>query len=127
MPAFETMDRYQKALLWSRVGYDQHSQPVVATGLPVELNVRWQDSKRQSLDAQGNTIAVDATAVLDRVILNGSIMWLGALNDLPGTAYTPETDLMEVSYCKKVPDLKNRFQRYEVGLIRYKNSLPSKI
>lgn len=123
MPALETHDRYQDAVLWVRTGQDFHGRPLLAD--PIDLKVRWVPTKREVQDAHGNTIAIDAVAVVDRNIVVGSLMWLGRIEELPGTEPGAiPTDVMYVVTAPETSDLKNRFVRRTVNLARYSDSLP---
>ena len=104
-----TRRRHQKAVLWPATGYDEYSEVEVSTG--VEIDVRWEWGKRDGLDAQGNTITIEATVVVDREIAVGSKMWLGLLANYAAG----ETVLHVVNY-KEVPDLKGRKYRRVVEL-----------
>ena len=110
-----TRRRHQKAVLWAATGYDEYSDIEVSAG--VEIDVRWEWGKRDGLDAQGNTITIEATVVVDRKIAVGSKMWLGKL-----AAYeTGETVLYVVNY-DEIPDLKGRKYRRVVSLSRHSNA-----
>lgn len=121
MPHQELAYRKQKAVLWPLEGTDGYGQPVVSDAA-VELDVRWVAKRSEVLDPQGRTIAVDATAVVDREIAVGSSMWLGEL-----AAFDPDdedNDVMEVKAYNETPDIKNRVARRTVGLLRRGESLP---
>lgn len=133
MPAFETMDRRQYALLWERSGTNSYGEPTVSVG--VELNptvsdggVRWVHKSQLMLDPLGNTIQVDATVVVNRDVEIGSIMWEGGLDDVPGTGTSgapPDGQLMEVVTKDRATDLKNRYTRRTLGLKRFNGTLPT--
>lgn len=124
MPPFEEMDRVDTALLWERIGTGGRGQAIVAS-IPIELQVQWDGSQSVVLDAVGNKIAVDSSVIADRVILVGSIMWQGSLDDLEGTGTSPPTaDLMEVKYYNGTSDIKGRNMVHEVKLLRYNSELP---
>lgn len=125
MPALEQMDRNQIALLWVRTGTDDYGEHQVANEA-VEISVRWNNKKHIVSLANGTPVTIDALVITDREIEVGSAMWLGSLDDLPGTGTgsNPETDLMEVVYCNVTKDLKGRNTRYSVGLKFSKDSLP---
>lgn len=118
MPALEKLFRHQKAVLWEASGKDDYGE--VTVDAAAEITVRWAERRREGVDPQGNTIAIDATAVVDREIAVGSIMWLGALVDLP----TPLTDLNQVVNYNSIPDIKGREFYRTVSLIKYGNTLP---
>lgn len=125
MPAQELSHLYQAAVLWPRTplssttrGSDAYGQPTLDTA--VEIRVRWDDTKREVLDAQGNRVVVDATALVDRTIAVGSEMWLGPLSDWVGTAVgqDDDTEVMLVKTFNAVPDVRNRYVTREVGLMK---------
>lgn len=131
MPAVETMDRWQKAVLWpavldqaGRVLFSRHGEPLVST-TPVEVYTRWENCLKQILLPNGNVVQITATVVVNRDVDIGSRMWLGGLDDLPGTAFLPETGVNYVYGFDSTPDIKNRFQRKTLLLTRDKDSLPS--
>lgn len=121
MPAFEVRDRKQKAVLWAAASVDNHGNTTVSDD-PVELEVRWVPTQKTATDAKGNPIAVDAVVIVDRAIDIDSILWLGAMDDIPGTSFSPTTDLLEVVTYNETPDIKNRHVRREVGVRRYNDT-----
>lgn len=128
MPQMETAYRMQKAVYWAADGVDDFGEPRVVSN-PVQLDVRWVNKRAKAMDAQGNMVALDATAVVDRAIDPGSKMWLGELADWYGTGSgSGETDndseLMEVATYDETVDLKGRNVRRMVGLVKYKHDLP---
>lgn len=124
MPAIETAYRRQKAVLWPWSGYDSYAEPL--RGEPVEIDVRWLNKSREVPGPQGSPITVDATAVVDREIVVGSLMWLGELADWYGTGSAgDDTALMEVVAYGEVPDLKGRDIRRTVGLVYFRDTPPA--
>lgn len=122
MPAPEHDNRRQKAVLWTRKGVNRQGQ--VTLNDPVEIMVRWKWVKREMVDRQGNTIAIDAEVVTVQDVAVGSVMWLGSLDDLPGTALLPEVDAMAVVSAPTTPDIKGRFKARTLMLMRIKDTLP---
>lgn len=123
MPAQETTHRFQKAVLWTAVttgvkssDYGEHK-----VNAKIQILVRWEERRREAIDPNGNTIAVDIVAVVNQDIPVGSIMWLGDIDDVA----IPPVDLKEVVTFNKIPDIKGRNYRRTVGLIRYSNELPT--
>ncbi|MHC4686853.1 MAG: hypothetical protein ACYTEW_21465 [Planctomycetota bacterium] len=119
MPTPESSDRKQKAVLWAATGFSDYGRHKVSD--PVEIKVRWEERRREFTDANGNTIAVDASVVVDREVAVGSIMWLGKKADLA----TPPVNLKEVVGYGAIPDVKGRKIRRTVLLTRYSNELPA--
>lgn len=118
MPALEVHDCHQDAVLWVRTGQNRYGRPITAN--PVGVKVRWIWTKKEVTDSTGNTVAIDAVAVVKQSIAIGSLMWLGKLADLP----TPPVDVMQVISAPETSDIKNRFVRRTVNLARYSDSLP---
>lgn len=121
MPSPEQVNRYQAATLWAADGtYTASGQP--KRGTPVEIRVRWDDTRKEMLDKDGNTITVDASAVVDRDIPVHSLMRLGELAEWLGTGSSlADEELREVMMFNKVPDIRNRFAFREVGMMRWRN------
>lgn len=123
MPALETMDRHQTAVLWEMIGVDANNETVV--GEPSEIQVRWVDRPSQVSGAEGHPTTVDATAVVAQDIPIGSLMWLGTLEDFYGVGSAgDDAAIMEVVSAPVASDLKNRVYRRTVGLRYYRSSLP---
>ena len=125
MPPFETMDRFQTAVLWEATHPDTFGQPRVAA--PVEIQVRWKWREALMRDAQGNPVTVDATVVVAQVVPVGSILLLGELTDWYGTgsgSAEQDNQLMEVVSAPETPSIHNRFMRRTLGLAYYKDALP---
>lgn len=128
MPAFETMDLTEKALLWETTGgLDQYGQYAYEfLDSPVQRCVRWVEKRSLASDANGNPLSLDATVIMDREVAVGSLMWRGSLTDLPGTGTAaPETDLMIVVLRSRTKDIKGRYTRWSYGLTRFKDTLPT--
>lgn len=118
MPHQETTSRHQKAVLWAASGFDDNGKVKVAAA--VEINVRREEKRTETLDPTGNTIAADATVVVNQDIVVGSIMWLGELEDVAD----PPVNLWAVIDFNKIPDIKGRAYRRTVMLMRHSNELP---
>lgn len=120
MPAFERRDRYQTAVLWQATGsFDNYAVPIVTP--PVEVQVRWKGGQSEAVGPDGQTITLDATAVVDRLIPIGSRMWLGTLRQwysAPGSG-GEDNQVSEVKTCSGTPDIKDRNVAYKVGLMRW--------
>ena len=126
MPSLEQMDRNQKALLWAKSGNDSYGE--MMRSAPVEIDVRWVWKRRQVVDADGNALAVDATIITDRVIKEGSLMWLGTQADFLGSGSDdPELELVQVLTMGRTEDIlgKPGNVRYEVAAAYYRSTQPS--
>lgn len=122
----EDMGRYQKALLWTLAGYDSYGEPTRATS-PEEIDVRWEKVNKIVQGSQGQPIAITAEVVVasNLEVPVGSTMWLGGLDDVPGTGSSPESDLMEVITVNSIPDIKGRVYRRTLSLSRISDMIPS--
>lgn len=118
MPALETTELNQKAVLWAADGYDDHGEPKVDAG--VEIDCRWENVTREVAGPGGTPIAIEAEVVVDRDVAIGSRMWLGELDDYAST----ETKLFTAAF-EKTPDLKGRNYRRVVLLSRASDTLPT--
>lgn len=128
MPNQETSHRFQTALLWPYAGIDDYGQPIVSS-TPQEIRVRWEHTRTEMTDPQGNTIVVDATAVVAQKVTIGSEMWLGDYaDDWLGTGSGSggdDDEVMRVVAYDEVPDVKGRVKWRQVGLQR-KSDSPSR-
>lgn len=123
MPALEVVDFIHNAVLWEITGRDKFAQPILDN--PIQIRCRWIDTKKEAVDAQGNTVAIDAQVYIAIDIPIGSMMWKGKLTELLGTDLIPPRDAMQVISFPKTPDLKGRNYRRMVSLMRFGNTLPS--
>lgn len=132
MPRPEKSHRRQDALYWAYTGDDDNGDPLRDEEF-TELKVRWEWGRKETVDAKGVVIAVDATVVVDREVPIYSFFWKGSVEDLaellPGTGRidrtdVPTDDIMQVMTYKEVPDVKGRIARREVGLQRYSSRMP---
>lgn len=125
MPAPETSDRWQKALLWAKLRNDGHGDPVRDEA--IELSVRWVNSRRDVNDGTGNRISLEAEALVDRKVRIGSLMWLGTLDEWPGTGIgINDEELMVVVSYEEATDVKGRIACRIVGLAKYRDALPAR-
>ena len=128
MPSLEQLDLAQTALLWPAYGWDYHGQPRYdadgepIVGPPEEIEARFSIKQAEMVDPKGNSIVVQSTAVVDRRVREGSLLWIGTLDDWLGTGSAgDDNELYEVRAYAESPDLKNRYVRRTVGLMRYRN------
>ena len=119
MPSLEVCDLNQDAVLWPYAGQDRHGVQQVNAAIPVP--VRWVVNDAQTIDPFGNTVASGGQVFSDEAIDIMSVMWLGAIADLPGTP----TPLYQVIGANTTPDLKNRNTRYEYKVMLFTNTLPT--
>lgn len=119
MPLLETTGCHQKAVLWEVAGYGNDSE--ITLEAAVEINVRRQLRRQESLAPNNTAIAVDATYVVDREISVGAIIWFGALNDWSSSS----TGYKQVIDYDEIPDVKARHYRRLIKVIKYHDTLPS--
>ncbi len=122
MPAIELANRKQTAVLWAATaatGFDDYGRHKVTAA--TQIKVRWEEKNTEVVDANGNTVAIDVVVVVDRVVLTGSIMWLGKKDDLA----SPPVDLNVVVNYSAIPDVKGRITRRVVMLRRYNDKIPT--
>lgn len=122
MAPLETSSLYQDAVLWTLKSLDARGQKRLST--PESMKVCWTEHEGVGVGAggaEGGTNPIDATAVVDRDITIGSIMWQGRLEEWNPTL--PQ-DLMEVVGRTATPDVKGRQFYRTVTLRRYKSKLP---
>lgn len=123
MPAFETMDLTQDAVLWAKTGADEYNVTLVSSA--VGIKCRWVNKRREVVDAKGNTIATDAQVVVCADIPVGSILWEGCIDDIAGTGSDPAPTggLMSVITSDRATDIKGRVTRRTLNLMRYNDVL----
>jgi hypothetical protein len=121
MPQPERASLLQCAVLWAHEkagGNDQFGQPLL--GAPVQIPVRWENTKREFARPDGTTVTFDAQVFTDRFVRPYSVLWLGRLKDLPaGTDFhAAKHELFRVTACDGIPDIRNRIGEYELLLAR---------
>jgi hypothetical protein len=122
MPALETSDLNQWAVLWSAGDYPDEFGNYVRND-PEEIRVRWEHGVRDLLDPKGNSIEINAIVFTRQEIPIGSNLWEGQLADFLGTGSIGDDDnIMQVKLEKRTPDVKARNNRRAYGLVRYKDN-----
>jgi hypothetical protein len=115
MPAFETMDLREKAVLWPAVATDKYGEATV--GEPREIWVRWETKLKQVIDAKGEQSIYDATVIVEEDVAVGSHIWLGELADWYGTASQFTDDYVgEVVDTSNTPSIKATNRRRVLGV-----------
>lgn len=128
MPALEVSDCTLDAVLWSKVGNDRQNELIV--DYPKGVRVRWTERTGFGTDARGDQLAIDVSAAVACCeVPLGSLMWLGGMDALPGTADPPEptSDIYQAMTRSQAYDVKGRLLRTEVGLKRYTDRMPTVI
>lgn len=118
MPPIETAGRHQKAVLWRADGFDAYGNVLLLDAH--EIDVRWEEGRKEAVSPDGSPVAIDAYVVVDREVPIGSVLWLGALADLP----SPPTNLKRVEFYLDVPDIKGRISHKTLALMKYSDDLP---
>lgn len=122
MTRLVTRRLHQEAVLWMASGNtDGHGEPTVAAA--VEIDVRWEFTRTEMQTPQGDTIVTDATVVVDRDVTLDSILWLGEKDDVP-TTFT-DNSLHQAVAQSDIPCVRDRSNRRVLGLVRYRNELPT--
>lgn len=124
MPPIEEAAREDYAVLWNFTGaFDDNGEPVVAP--PMELDptegtgVRWIYERKEMIGPKGDPVSVEATAVVDRKIEQGSRMWQGRLEDYDEATVK---DVLWVAAYYETKDVKGRETFREVGLTRFRET-----
>lgn len=115
--------RTQRAVLWAKTGVDRQGIPVLAQ--PIELFVRWESGNRTTRKQIGT---VDIKVLVDRKIVEGSVMWLGKLADLPDPNLVPDfpgVEVYEVIEYQLFPHLNGRGLVQNVLLMRKDSQIPT--
>jgi hypothetical protein len=118
MPNLETDCLEQDAVLFAKAGYDKYGEPTITSTTGTAIKCRWEVSQSEAVDPFGNTIAIDSTVYVDREIAIGSLLWKGAIASIAD----PPVDLKEVVTYEEIPDIKNRYVRRLVGVVKYSDS-----
>lgn len=134
MPPLEDDGLNQKALYW-RIAEGilrQDANGEIQVYEPAELDVRWETRRTESVSfqAQGATVAFEATVVVPREVTVGSLMWLGSFDDWYGTGTTGDwADLggriMQVQAYDEVPDADDYERRKVAKLTRFRDKMPT--
>lgn len=134
MPDIEICNLNQNAVLWPRIGYDQHGGPILGPPQAMNANqrngVRWNWSKREVAGPHDSTITVDATVTTyPQLIPDDSVMWLGNFLNLLDPVLGPQTENTtgpcQVMSVKIVYNLKGRAVKQDLQLSRYRGKLPT--
>lgn len=120
MPAFEKMDRHEKTVIWEVVGKNTFNEVIVSTD-PIQIMARWHWRRDGYRSPQSDTINTVASVVVDRDYQVGTLI---APGDIDRIDLLHPTDLCQVERSSVAWDLKKRYQRWELSVSRYNDSLP---
>lgn len=110
------------AVVWPFTRHDKDGQPRVAN-TPFEVNTHWDQAQVELIGDDATPVAINVTAMIDRDVTKGSLIWLGELEDVPEN--NKPVPLMEIVSFEKIPDVKGRKFQRTVMLRRFKgNGLP---
>mgnify|MGYP001562742588 CR=1 FL=1 len=119
MPPIETAHRNQDAVYWPVLSVDFYGE--YTHSVPEDIKVRWEWVHKERLDPKGITIAIDAEVVANKVLAEGSLLWLGTYESWLATGSSGDaTKLMQVSGHDELKDIKGRSTRHTAELMRYK-------
>lgn len=126
MPPLEEDDLCDLACLWSANGFGPDGRPTVESAF-VTVPVRWVTTRKQSVDSQGQPIAIDAQVGTNRKVAIGSRLYLVPDEGLVGTGTFESDDdaLYEVVSFKDARDVKGVFVRRELSCARSADTLPT--
>jgi len=122
MPAPEISSRTQDCVLWAFSDFDDRGRYTVSA--PIDIKVRWEETRREIRKPDGVLVAIEATAYVDRAIVPNSLMWLGTVATLPETSIFSDGVKQVVTY-EDDPDIKGRAHQRTVTLARYHGGPPN--
>jgi hypothetical protein len=122
MPPIESGSRYQKAVYWPPGRVNAYGKATLQA--PVELDVRWEHGSRQGVDLQGNTVSLEAQAVVGEPVAIDGLMWLGTLAEWNSTGSTGTNMPLRIITYGEVPDIKGLLIHRVAGLGRAKDTAP---
>jgi hypothetical protein len=124
VPPPEEDDFPDVLVYWEKTGVNQDNEPTVSQ--PREIECRWQDKHTQIVGRDGAMVGLEATAFVPERLKEKSIVWLGELEDRPGTAFGDESEaLMEVYSVSRIPDIRGEEVRWRLNLRRYTDKRPA--
>lgn len=115
----------QWAVLWQVTDQiDDLGRSKVAA--PTEIQCRWEEGESNSDDPDTESTTLAGSLMVGVQVHKGSILYLGNLNQYNEavTAGDP-IDYMEVMTVNNTPSIKNRGTCRELGLGKYRSSLPT--
>ena len=126
MPPLETGDLCEYAALWELDGFSRDGRATVSDTFVV-IPVRWVTGRKQSVDSQGQPVAIDAQVATNRRVPIGSRLHLIPDAGLVGTGTFESDDdaLYEVVSYKDARDVKGIFVRRELSCARSADALPT--
>ncbi len=127
MPILEDDDMDDRALLWAAEGAGPDGQQTYAE--PVEIWVNWKQKRRETLAGNGTRVATDVQVSTDRLIAEGSKLWLAPDHQSSASVQwyhhgsAGQTDeVMRCVSAGRVRDAKNIEVRYTASLTWYRDT-----
>lgn len=119
MPHFTVKHLKQRAVYYAFSHSGGDGDPIVSAG--VEINCRREYKIPLTIEGEASTLTYDTMYWVASAVIVGSIIWFGAIADLPATP----TDLKEVVFYGEIPGVKaRRFERI-ILLNKWNDSLPT--
>ena len=100
-----TKMRKQIAVFWEKTGTDNYGRPTFTT--PIQIDCRWEDIAEEFINYRGTREISRSTVYVDRVMVVGGYLKLGALSSATLADPTEEDDAWEIKSFRQVPNLKN--------------------
>lgn len=124
MPGPEFRDRFQPAVLWpAQFPAVVDDYGVIQVGAPVQIQVRWEDKRKEQQLPDGSTVTLDAQVKVWQDVNIGSHLWLGTLSQWYGIGSAGDDgEVRVVMSVNQVPDPKNRWQGFMLGVMRWKSN-----
>lgn len=119
MPAPEVNNLRQYAVLWAAKGHGDYGQHTVSP--PVEIRCRWEQARVSPKDPKTDLVAYSDTVHVQDDVPVHSLIWLGRLSDLVGTA--SPGDVHVVTDVTIMPDIKNRYVKRTLTVTRRGDTL----
>lgn len=113
-------DLKQKAVYYAASQNHRTREGTIRVLAGVEIKCNYNSLRKEINDPQGNVIVATVHMAVDRSVLVHSIIWLGALRNIP----SPVTNLYEVVNYNEVMDVRRRETRREVLLTPFSDTLP---
>lgn len=130
MPPFEEMEDVEPVTVWPYAGADVNGR--VVPGPPRQLQARVVFRRTGSLDATGETVAVDGRMAVngpDADLPDNSLLWPGPVTSLPsGTSFGDEAEgLYQLKARARARSIHGVVTRREFDLVRYTDLLPAEL
>ena len=114
MPDNEINCRYQDAVVWEQISYNDFGE--VTVGTSKNIKVRIEKGKKEVLDPSGNRIASPIELAVGEHIPVGSLVWLGNPKTMPEET---ELQVYQTTSYQEIPDVSFRKKDRWVKLTHY--------